>query len=84
MKLLPSAAAVIAGAGAAAQDTTISPFNVSGYAEVYYGYDFNRPVSNNRPPFLYNQNRHNEVNVNLGFIKAATPPIDSGPILLWQ
>ncbi|MFA6277880.1 MAG: porin [Pedobacter sp.] len=43
---------------------------VSGYLETYYGYDFNRPVDNNRPSFIYSHNRHNEVNLNLGFIKA--------------
>lgn len=43
---------------------------ISGYAEIYYGYDFNRPPDNNRPSFVYSHNRHNEVNLNLGFIKA--------------
>ncbi len=42
----------------------------SGYAELYYGFDFNRPADNNRPGFVYSHNRHNEVNLNLGFIKA--------------
>ena len=43
---------------------------VSGYLETYYGYDFNQPADNNRPSFVYSHNRHNEVNLNLGFIKA--------------
>lgn len=43
---------------------------VSGYLETYYGYDFNQPIDNNRPSFVYSHNRHNEVNLNLGFIKA--------------
>jgi hypothetical protein len=43
---------------------------VSGYLETYYGYDFNEPVNNSRPSFIYSHNRHNEVNLNLGFIKA--------------
>lgn len=47
-----------------------SALTISGYAEVYYNYNFNRP-SNNEAAFLYNFNRHNEVNLNLGFIKAA-------------
>lgn len=71
MKLLVTAIALIAAATAAAQDTTARSFAVSGYAEVYYGYDFNRPAANNRPPFLYNHNRHNEFNLNLGFIKGS-------------
>ena len=44
---------------------------VSGYVEAYYSYDFNQPVTNDRPSFVYSHNRHNEFNVNLGFIKAS-------------
>jgi hypothetical protein len=47
------------------------PLTVSGYVEVYYTYDFNKPENNARPSFVYSHNRHNEVNLNLGFIKAA-------------
>lgn len=43
----------------------------SGYLETYYGYDFNQPTDNNRPAFVYSHNRHNEVNLNLAFIKAS-------------
>ncbi|MFC4212804.1 porin [Pedobacter lithocola] len=49
----------------------------SGYLETYYGYDFNKPADHNRPGFIYSHNRTNEVNLNLGFIKAA---YDSGTI----
>lgn len=41
----------------------------SGYVEAYYQYDFNKPADNNRPGFIYSHNRHNEFNLNLGFIK---------------
>lgn len=44
---------------------------VSGYIETYYGYDFSNPDNHARPGFVYSFNRHNEVNINLGFIKAA-------------
>ncbi len=44
---------------------------VSGYLETYYGYDYNKPSDNNRPGFVYSHNRHNEVNLNLGFLKGA-------------
>lgn len=55
-----------------AQDTTRnSKLTISGYAEVYFGYDFNKPNDHYRPPFVYSYNRTNEVNLNLGFIKAA-------------
>ncbi|WP_316805115.1 porin [Pedobacter nototheniae] len=43
----------------------------SGYLETYYAYDFNKPNDHNRPGFVYSHNRTNEVNLNLGFIKAA-------------
>ncbi|QJD96128.1 porin [Mucilaginibacter robiniae] len=58
---------------ASAQDTTKagSHLTISGYAELYYGFDFNKPADHNRPGFVYAYNRHNEVNLNLGFIKAA-------------
>lgn len=53
----------------AAQDS--SKLILSGYAEVYYHYDFNKPGSNERPWFLYNHKRHNEFNINLAVLKAA-------------
>ena len=55
-----------------AQDSTETknPLTISGYAEAYYNYDFNRPVNNTAPGFMYNFNRVGEVNLNLGFIKA--------------
>lgn len=43
---------------------------ISGYAETYYQISFNKPGDNNRPGFVYSHNRHNEFNLNLGFIKA--------------
>lgn len=56
---------------ACAQDSTkAGKLTFSGYAELYYGFDFNKPADNNRPGFVYSHNRHNEVNLNLGFIKA--------------
>lgn len=47
------------------------PFVITGYGEVYYGYDFNQPGDNNRPGIVYSHNRHNEVNVNLAMLHAA-------------
>ncbi len=51
-----------------AQDST--SIKVSGYAEVYYGYDLSRPPTGVRPDFLYNHKRHNEFNLNLGVLRA--------------
>ena len=43
--------------------------NLSGFVDVFYVYDFNRPTTTHRQPFLYNHNRHNEFNLNLGMVK---------------
>lgn len=43
--------------------------NLSGFLDVYYMYDMNKPVTAFRQPFLYNHNRHNEFNLNLGYLK---------------
>ena len=48
-----------------------SPLKISGYADVYYSYDFGNPSHHNRPNFMYAYQRHNEVNLNLGMIKAS-------------
>ena len=46
-----------------------SPFTFSGYIETYFSYDFGNPENHTRPGFIYNFNRHNEVNLNIGFAK---------------
>lgn len=47
-----------------------TPFQLTAYAEIYYIYDFSNPTDQNRP-FFYSHHRHNEVALNLGFIRAA-------------
>lgn len=42
---------------------------VSGFADIFYIYDFNQPQGTERQAFLFNHNRHNEFNLNLGLIK---------------
>ncbi len=42
----------------------------SGYLETYYSYDLGNPETHERPAFFYNFTRHNEVNLNLGLVKA--------------
>ena len=54
-----------------AQNPQTPGWNFSGYLETYYSYDVNKPVTNAKPAFLYSHNRNNEVNINLGFIKAS-------------
>lgn len=56
----------------AQQDTTqITKLSISGYLEAYYLRDFNNPIGNTRPGFVYSHNRTNEVNINLALLKAA-------------
>ncbi len=43
----------------------------SGFVDVFYVYDFNKPETNSRQPFFYNHNRHNEFNLNLGYLKVS-------------
>ena len=69
MKKILFGAVVLMSTQLMAQDSTGS-LTISGYAEAYYQYDFNKPADNNRPGFIYSHNRHNEFNLNLGFIKA--------------
>lgn len=52
-------------------DPATNPFSLSGYVEVYNTYDFQKPADHNRPGFIYSHNRHNEFNVNLGFLKGS-------------
>lgn len=54
-----------------AQPDTTASFAFSGYGELYYQYDFAKPDDHERPGFLYNHKRHNEVNLNLAIAKAA-------------
>ena len=56
-----------------AQDSskTTSNLQFSGYVETYYQIDFNNPINNTRPGFVYSHNRNNEFTLNLGFVKAS-------------
>ncbi|MGQ0739111.1 MAG: porin [Bacteroidota bacterium] len=47
------------------------PFTYSGSADVYYQYDNSKPANKERPPFLYNFKKHNQLNVNLALLKGA-------------
>lgn len=69
MKKIFTGSALLITLISAAQDSTGS-LTISGYTEAYYTYDFNKPADNNRPGFIYSHSRHNEFNLNLGFIKA--------------
>lgn len=51
--------------------TDSSRLQLSAYVEPYYSFDFNQPENNTRPGFFYSYNRHGEVNLNLGALRAA-------------
>ncbi len=55
------------GFQAIGQDSSALTF--SGYCELYYGFDFDNPQTHEKPFFLYNHKRHNEVNLNLAYAK---------------
>ncbi|ASZ10222.1 porin [Chitinophaga pendula] len=44
--------------------------SVTGYVEAYYSYDFNQPENHVKEAFIYNHNRHNELNINLALLRA--------------
>ena len=47
----------------------INPITFTCYIETFYSYDFNEPENHVRPNFIYNFNKHNELNLNLGLAK---------------
>jgi hypothetical protein len=53
------------------QKDTATTITYSAYGELYYAYDFDHPANHVRPAFTYNHVRHNEVNVNLAYVKAS-------------
>ena len=59
----------------AQSDTAVAnkpkPLTISGFVEAYYCYDFNQPANNTLPGFVSTFNRHNEVTINLAFLKAS-------------
>lgn len=77
MKKILLGITLLAGLNLFGQDSTKTatpapnPFSFSGYVEAYYQYDFNKPGDNNRPGFIYSHSRHNEFNLNIGFLKGS-------------
>lgn len=49
-------------------DSNQTKMSLSGYLDVFYAYDLNTP-NDIRQPFVFNYNRHNALNLNLGLIK---------------
>jgi len=51
------------------QPDTSKNFSLSGYCELYYSCDFTKLSIHEKPGFLYNYKRNNEVNINLAYGK---------------
>lgn len=69
-KILTLALSLVLSSAAFAQEEKKSQLTFSGYVETYFQYDANNPETNTRPSFIYSHNRNNEVNLNLGLLKA--------------
>jgi hypothetical protein len=54
-----------------AQTDTAKRLTYSAYGELYYSYDFSSPANHEKPNFLYNHKRHNELNANILLVKAS-------------
>ncbi len=67
----PTATAAAPTAAAAADTAKADPKpEFFGYVGVYYGYDFNNPASLARPGFIYSENLHNQIAVNIALLGA--------------
>ena len=74
----PTATAAATTAAAAADTAKADPNQRSaeakpeffGYVGVYYGYDFNNPAGLTRPGFIYSENLHNQIAVNIALLGA--------------
>lgn len=44
-------------------------FSLTGFLDVFYAHDFQLPNQGSRYDFLFNHNRHNELNLNFGYVK---------------
>ena len=51
------------------QDDTTKTLKLSTYVDMYYSYDFSNPKNFEKPDFNYNYKKHNQLNVNLAFVK---------------
>lgn len=56
-------------------DRAAPVINISGLIDVFYSYDFNKPAGVYRQPFFYSYNRHNEFNLNFGYIRLSVEQV---------
>ena len=64
-RFLSLAISLLVHGDAFSQTDTIRTFSFQAYGELYYSYDFSEPQNHEKPSFVYNHKRHNEVNANL-------------------
>jgi hypothetical protein len=53
-----------------AQNDSLKNLTFNAYAELYYSYDFAKPSNREKPDFVYNHKRHNEINANLVLLRS--------------
>jgi hypothetical protein len=53
-----------------AQNDSLKNLTFNAYAELYYSYDFAKPANHEKPDFIYNHKRHNEINANLVLLRS--------------
>jgi len=51
------------------QEDSTKSIKVTAYADMYYSYDFSNPNNFEKPDFNYNYKKHNQLNLNLAFVK---------------
>ncbi len=68
-QVAPGITAVVATATDTTANTEPKP-EFFGYVGVYFGYDFNNPASLTRPGFIYSENLHNQIAVNIALLGA--------------
>ena len=54
-----------------AQADSTKLLKVTSYIEMYYSYDFSNPDQHEKSDYNYNYKKHNQLNVNLAFLKAS-------------
>ena len=52
-----------------AQEDSTKSIKVNTYIDMYYSYDFSNPMNFEKPDYNYNYKKHNQLNVNLAFVK---------------
>ncbi|MCX6208087.1 MAG: porin [Bacteroidetes bacterium] len=71
MKFLFTFVFLVFWLGLNAQKDSTAAFTFSAYGELYYSYDFSKPINNEKPNFIYNHKKHNQIDANLIFAKVS-------------